>query len=117
MLEYLSQDLRDHLALAQSPRFTRKQRLRAEVGAASYPVIRQWASGFSLDATLSPRQLRGLVDLYEGSRHVLQCLIVASELEGDELRCEFKRATRVASQAALDYWRDENAPIAYLPKG
>ena len=116
MLEYLPQELRDHLAAARLGKLRRASRLRVELGAAVYPVLRSWRGGFSLDAALSPRKLRGLVDLYEGSRHVMQCLIVASELEAGELLCDYKRATRVSEQAALDYWREEHQPMLYLPR-
>ena len=47
---------------------------------------------------------------------VFQCLIVASSIENGELVCDFKRATAVADRAALDFWRDENAPVAFLPR-
>jgi len=43
-------------------------------------------------------------------------LIIASTVENGELICEFKRSTAVTDKAALDFWRDENAPVGYLPK-
>jgi hypothetical protein len=43
-------------------------------------------------------------------------LIVASSVEAGELVCEFKRSTPVTDKAPLDFWQDENAPVAYLPK-
>jgi hypothetical protein len=79
-------------------------------------VLRFWDDGFALDADLSPGKLRGLVDIYDGSRHVFQCLIVATMIENGELVCDFKRATAVSDRAALDFWRDENAPVGYLTK-
>ena len=48
-------------------------------------------------------------------RHIFQCLIIASDIQDGELVCEFKRATPVSDRAALDYWREENAPAGYLP--
>ncbi|VDC26097.1 hypothetical protein [Pseudogemmobacter humi] len=116
MLEYLPQELRDQLEAARKRRAARKSKMRVEVNGAVFPVLRFWQGGFSLDADLCPARLRGLVDLHDGPRHVFQCLIIASEIEAGELVCEFKRATPVASRAALDYWRDENAPVGYLPK-
>jgi hypothetical protein len=59
-------------------------------------------------------QLRGLVDLYDGSRHLYQCLIVASEEEGDEMRYEFKRNTPAVDSAPLDFERDANKPVALI---
>ena len=115
MLEFLPKEIVEGLAMARNRDAARKSRLRVQVGEAVFPVLRFWHDGFALDATLSPR-LRGLVDVYEGSRHVFQCLIVASAEEHGQLVYEFKRNTAVRDTAPLDYWRDENAPVGYLPK-
>lgn len=115
MFEFLPQDIREGLDAARKVAAKRKSRLRLQVGEAVFPILRFWHDGFSLDADLTPH-LRGLVDVYDGSRHVFQCLIIASASENGELICEFKRLTPVSETAPLDFWRDENAPIAYLPK-
>jgi hypothetical protein len=115
MFEFLPKDVRDGLESARKRELKRRSRLRVQVGEAVFPVLRFWNDGFALDADLSPGKLRGLVDVYEGSRHVFQCLIVASSIEDGELVCDFKRATAVKDRAALDFWRDENAPVGYLP--
>ena len=116
MLEFLPKDVREGLDAARKKDLKRKSRLRVQVGDAVFPVLRFWHDGFALDADLSPGKLRGLVDVYDGSRHIFQCLIVASALENGELVCDFKRATAVSDRAALDFWRDENAPVGYLPR-
>ena len=116
MLEFLPTEVREGLEAARKKELKRKARLRVEVGNAVYPVLRFWHDGFALDADFSPGKLRGLVDVYDGSRHVFQCLIVASSIENGELVCDFKRATAVSDRAPLDFWRDENAPVGYLPK-
>ena len=116
MFEFLSKEVREGLEAARKAALKKKSRLRVEVGDAVYPVLRFWDEGFALDAEFSPSKLRGLVDVYDGSRHIFQCLIVASTIENGELVCDFKRATAVSDRAALDFWRDENAPVAYLPK-
>ncbi len=59
-------------------------------------------------------QLRGLVDLYDGSRHLSQCLIVASEAEGGEMRYEFKRSTAASDSAPIDFYRAPDAPVGLL---
>lgn len=115
MLEFLPKDVREGLEAAQKRDRMRKSRLRVQVGEAVFPVLRFWHDGFALDASLSPN-LRGLVDVYDGGRHIFQCLIVASTAENGELICEFKRSTPVTETAPLDFWRDENAPVGYLPK-
>ena len=115
MLEFLPKDVRDGLEAARKRDFARKSRLRVQVGEAVFPVLRFWHDGLALDASLAPN-LRGLVDVYDGARHVFQCLIVASNLENGELVCDFKRATPVTDRAPLDYWRDENAPVGLIAK-
>lgn len=116
MLEYLPKEVRDGLEAARLRDLKKRGRLRVQVGAAVFPVLRFWHDGFALDATLTPAQLRGLVDIYDGSRHIFQCLIVASSIDKGELVCDFKRVTAVTDRAPLDYWRDENAPVGYLPR-
>jgi hypothetical protein len=115
MLEFLPKDVRDGLELARKRETRRKSRLRVQVGEAVFPVLRLWDEGFALDASMTPH-LRGLVDVYDGARHLCQCLIVASSVENGELVCDFKRSTMVSDRAPLDFWRDENAPVALLPK-
>ena len=115
MLEFLPKEVRDGLEAARKRDFKRKSRLRVQVGAAVFPVLRFWDEGFALDASMTPN-LRGLVDVYDGARHIFQCLIVASSVENGELVCDFKRSTMVSDRAPLDFWRDENAPVAFLPK-
>jgi hypothetical protein len=116
MLEFLPKDVREGLEAARKKDLKRKSRLRVQVGDAVFPVLRFWQGGFALDADLSPGKLRGLVDVYDGSRHIFQCLIVASSVADGELVCDFKRATAVCDRAALDFWHDENAPVGYLPR-
>ena len=115
MLNFLSKEVRDGLEMARMSRERRKSRLRVQVGEAVFPVLRFWHDGMALDAKLTPH-LRGLVDVYDGSRHIFQCLIVASVAEGGELICDFKRSTIVGDTAPPDFWRDENAPVGYITK-
>lgn len=115
MLEFLPKELTEGLHAAQIAKARKRSRLRVRVGAAEYPVLRLWVDGLALEAGAMAHP-RGLVDIYDGSRHVLQCLVVASEIEGGELICSFKRATAVSDKAPLDYLRDESAPVGYLPK-
>ena len=114
MLEFFQKDLAQALRSANMAGQKRKSRLRVQVGDAVFPVLRMWHDGLALDAALTPH-LRGLVDVYDGANHIYRCLIVASTNDGGELICEFKHATRVQTSAALDYVRDENAPVGYLP--
>ena len=115
VLEFLPQDIRDGLDAARKRESRRQSRLRVQVGEAVFPVLRFWHDGFVLDGNLAPH-LRGLVDVYDGANHVFQCLIVASTMENGDLVCDFKRSTAVQDTAPLDFWRDENAPVGYLPR-
>ncbi|WP_147110677.1 hypothetical protein [Tateyamaria sp. syn59] len=90
-------------------------RLRLAVDGDTYPVLRMWKTGFSMQADTAP-YLRGYVDLYDGAIHLFQCLIVAADEEAGEMRYEFKRLTAVAEKPALDFVRAENAPVALLTR-
>ena len=115
MLEFLSKEVVEGLASARKNANRRKSRLRVQVGEAVFPVLRFWHDGFVLDGALSPH-LRGLVDIYDGNRHVFQCLIVASSSDGNEITCDFKRLTPVVEKAPLDFWLDPTLPAGFLTK-
>lgn len=113
MTTYLPKEVRDGLEMARKRDLKRKARLRVAVGDAVFPVLEHRNGGFALDIDNAPK-LRGLVDLYDGARHLYQCLIVASEADGGLMRYEFKRSTATTDRAPLDFVREENAPIALL---
>tara|TARA_R110002012_G_scaffold16187_1_gene62916 strand:- start:127 stop:477 length:351 start_codon:yes stop_codon:yes gene_type:complete len=115
MTTYLSRELREGLAAARKLAQKRKSRLRLDVDGKVYPVLRVWDGGFAMDLNDAPH-LRGVVDLYDGGRHLSRCLIVASEEQEDEMWFDFKRSTRVADRAALDFVRDETAPVALIAR-
>lgn len=113
MTTFLPKELREDLNAARIAGLKKASRLRVMAGDDVYPVLRLWRSGFAVEETRVPA-LRGLVDLYDGARHLYQCLIVASEAEAGEMRYEFKRSTAATDRAALDYSRDADAPVALL---
>lgn len=115
MLEFLPKEVREGLEAARLRDVKRRSRLRVQLGEAVFPILKLWDDGFALDAERTP-YLRGLVDVFDGSRHLCQCLIVASSVENGQLICDFKRSTNVTDGPALDFWRDENAPVALLTK-
>ncbi len=112
MFSFLSKEVREGLDRARQRDLVRKSRLRIVVGVDAYPVIRLAPDGFSLPEDAP--HLRGLVDLYDGSRLVAQCLVIASAEEPGEMRYEYKRRTEAADRPALDFVRDEHAPVALL---
>ncbi len=115
MSEFLPKEVREGLAVARRAALEKKSRLRVHAGDSVYPVLKMHDNGFSLDKERAP-SLRGLVDLYDGARHLYQCLIIASWEEDDRMTYEFKRNTAVATRAPLDYVRGDDAPVALLQR-
>lgn len=113
MSDFLPESVRDQLHAAQRKAEARKSRLRVVQGDATYRVLRLKKNGFTIEAE-DAAHLRGLVDLYDGSRHLSQCLIVAAEEDGELMHYEFKRNTAAGDGAPLDYERPDDAPIALL---
>lgn len=113
MSEYLPKEVREGLEQARKQKLRKKSRMRVKTGGQTFTILRFWEKGFALDADDTPN-LRGLVDLFDGSRHLSQCLIVASEEEGGERVFEFKRATPHSDVPAVDYEIAEDAPVALI---
>lgn len=114
MSTFLPKEVQDGLNAARLAALRKSSRLRVRAAGCEYPVLRLRKDGFSVELENVPA-LRGLVDLYDGAAHLYQCLIVASEAEAGEMRYEFKRSTPAERAAALDYYRDPQAPAGLLP--
>ena len=115
MSEYLPREGRAGLELARKAQRRKTSRLNVKVGDQTFAILRYWDDGFSVDP-VEASGLRGLVDVYEGARHLSQCLIVASSEEAGEMVYEFKRATPHMDHAPADYEIDAEAPVALLPR-
>ena len=115
MLEFLPKEVRLGLEMARKQSLKKKNRLRVRIGEESFTILRYWDGGFALDREDAPH-LRGRVDLYEGARHLSECLIVASEEDGAEMVYEFKRETPAFDAPPSDYVRADNAPAALIGK-
>jgi len=115
MLEHLPEDIRRGLEAARSRGQRRRSRLCVHVNDAVFPVLRLWETGFAVDARRVPA-LRGRVDIFDGPRHISQCLIIASEDDGREMIYDFKRATAITDTPVRDYAVDSAAPSGYLPR-
>lgn len=115
MLEHLPEDIARGLAAARAREARKGTRLCLHVGDAVYPLRRLWETGFAIDAARAPG-LRGLVDLYDGPRHISHCLIIASSVEGDERIFEFKRETPVERPQVTDYAPEGDGPKILLPR-
>ena len=115
MSEFLPESVRQELELARKQKLRKKSRMRVSVGGQQFTILRYWDEGFALDADDAPH-LRGLVDVFDGARHLSQCLIVASEEEAGEMVYEFKRATPHAEVPPKDYEISEDATVALIPQ-
>lgn len=113
MEAYFSKEIMDGIKRADALAQRKKSRLRVRVGDDVYSVLKSWDTGFAVDAESVPN-LRGLVDLYDGGRHLSQCLIVRSETDGATRTYEFKRQTAAVEAPPIDYERPDDAPIALL---
>lgn len=114
MNTFVPKAVQEALDSARLQEMRKKSRLRVMAGEDLIPVLRMWKSGFSVEAETAP-MLRGLVDLYDGARHLAQCLIVASEEDGGEMRYEFKRSTPAADKAPLDFYKSPDGPAGLIP--
>jgi hypothetical protein len=63
-----------------------------ECGRRRFPVIEIASDGCLIEPG-DGGVPRGLVDIFDGERHMAQCLIVLAEPQGRYLRCTFKRWT------------------------
>ena len=115
MLEHLPEDIRRGLEVARTRASRKRSRLCVHVNDTFFPILRLWESGFAVETRRVP-QLRGLVDIFDGPRHIRQCLIIASETDGAEMSYEFKRATAITGTPVLDYVEDKAAPFGFLPR-
>ncbi|GAA5080556.1 hypothetical protein GCM10023209_34310 [Roseibacterium beibuensis] len=110
----MPKELQDELAQAQR-RDRRKRATRfVHVGDEAFAILEYSDHGFAVDSEEAPR-LRGLIDIFDGPRHLYQALIVASEEDGDLMRYEFKRNTAASATAPVDFERSATAPAGLLP--
>ncbi|WP_298295730.1 hypothetical protein [uncultured Litoreibacter sp.] len=116
MSTFLSREVQAGLEAAQKQAMRKRSRLRVHVGDEIYPILQFAGNTFTVDADTAPH-LRGLVDIYDGGRHLYQALIVTSQEEAGEWVFEFKRNTVAANSAPRDFYEEPDAPIALLPAG
>lgn len=114
MESFFSKEIQAGLDKARKEELRKSSRLRVSFSDQMLPVLRMWKTGFAME--VDRPALRGFVDLYDGSIHLFQCLIVTSEEEGGERHYEFKRATAVAEKPAVDFEIPDDAPAALIEK-
>lgn len=115
MTDFLPKDVREGLKAAHKAKLKRRRhRLTIHAGDEVFPILQIFDQGFSVETETAPN-LRGLVDIFDGPKHLTQALIVASAEEGGVMNYEFKRNTQVSDRAALDFERMEPEVSGYLP--
>ena len=116
-MEHLfSKEIQAGLDAARQHHLRRKSRLRVDVNGTLIPLLKMRKNGFTVAVEDAP-SLRGLVDVFDGARHLFQCLIVASAEEQGEMHYEFKRATPATTVAPSDFERRVDAPIGLIERG
>lgn len=115
MYEFLPEAVRKGLDDARKAAQKRSSRLCVHDGDKVFRVLRMWDGGFAMDIEDAP-QLRGHVELFDGARHLYQCLVIASERQGSEMHFEFKWHTPVLDHAPVDYEVVRETPVALLPR-
>lgn len=115
METHFSPDVMAGLQKARMKDAIKKNRLRVHDGISEYAILKVWDDGFSMVAGNAPH-LRGFVDLFDGTKHIAQCLVIHSEPDGSVMNYEFKRRTVASEQAPKDYVEDANAPVALIEK-
>jgi hypothetical protein len=115
MSSFLPKEVREGLRLARQRDALKKNRLKVCIGSESFPIRSFGQRDFTLAVEDTPH-LRGLVDIFDGGRHLYQALIVTAAQDGPEMRYEFKRMTPARDTAPLDFDLDETAPRGLLPR-
>lgn len=110
-----SKEIREALDTARRVASQRATNRRVMVDGKVFAVGRMWKTGFAIDLADAP-QLRGLVDIFEGTDHLFQCLIVANREERGMMCYDFKRATPVATSAPLDFVKEPHVDQPRLPR-
>ena len=113
MDNFLANEVRKGLEQASKRAQLSSNRLCVHAGDQVHRMTQSFENGFSLPSTVG-LDLRGLVDVYDGPKHLYQCLIVCAEQVGDAVHYEFKRMTDAHEQPPADFVRVEEAPIALL---
>lgn len=113
MNDFLPEAVRQGLDAARKEALKRKDRLCVHDSDNVYRIRRFWDAGFSLDIDVAEK-LRGRVEIYDGARHLYQCLIVGSSVEGEERIFEFKWLHPVTDAAPVDYERPDFVPAGLI---
>ena len=115
MIDTLPEAIRKGLAQARQASLHRNDRLCVHDGEDVYRILRFWDDGLSIDKKHGDR-LRGRVEIYDGARHLYQCLIENGREEADEIVFDFKWLHPVAEQPAADFVRADGPAKLMISK-
>lgn len=113
MNDFLPDAVRAGLEQARKAGFRRSTRLCVHDGEKVFAIRRIWDGGFALDADVASK-LRGRVEIYDGARHLYQCLIVGSVEEAGERVFDFKWLHPVTQTAPVDYEQPNFVPAGLI---
>lgn len=99
---FLPKGFEPGLSKPRASRPMRAQQLCVDAGGIHYPVLRRWPTGFAVSAADVPN-LQGVVNLYDGSENLGECLITKSETANDEKIFTTKRATNFNYASAAEF--------------
>jgi len=115
MIDHLPEDVRLGLENARKASLRRNDRLCIHDGDDIYRIVRFWNDGVSIAGKHSDK-LRGRVEIYDGARHVYQCLIENGRTENGECVFDFKWLHPVHEQPASDFVRPDALPAGLIAK-
>ncbi len=115
MNDFLPVDVLKGLQAARRASIKRNNKLCVHDGDDVYRIRRFWEDGLSLDIEHGTK-LRGRVEIYDGARHLYQCLITNSREDGEEAIFDLKWVHPVSATAPVDFVRPDDAPVALIEK-
>ncbi|MEJ6396938.1 hypothetical protein [Yoonia sp. 208BN28-4] len=115
MNDFLPEAVRKGLEGARKASLKLNTKLCVHDGNDVYRIVRMWDDGFALDSGVADK-LRGRVEIYDGVRHLYQCLVIGSEAQGAEQVFEFKWLHPVSDRAPVDFVQDTFQPAGLIAR-
>ncbi len=103
------------LQLRPNGKITKKHRLRLRSAGREIDIVDAWADGFSIRVS-GPQPGRGIVDLFDGARHIRHGLIYQTGTVGDRRIYAFKTAQDPRMAQPADFARAADGPVALIPR-
>ncbi|ADO41779.1 hypothetical protein [Ketogulonicigenium vulgare] len=110
MFNFLPEAVRRGIDDARRADQRRAGRLSIQIDDQVHRILALWDNGLALDAS-HRAPLRGLVDIFDGPRHLYQCLLVTSREEDGQRIYDFKWIAHVSETRPLDFAQQEETPL------